>query len=77
MNSKVYNCTLYLKHGSTVQTETTDPDAFIASLNNLMDAFYRRRLFRRVNSTVRLIGTPTTCIPIDNILCYTVQERIT
>lgn len=71
--NKTYICTIYLKSGSTVTTTTDDPEGLICSLNKFMDSYYNR-LWWRVNSTVRLIGTPTVCIPIEHINFYALQE---
>ena len=73
--SPVYQCVVYLKSGATVTTETSDSEGFIRSLSGYMDGFFRRRLFGKTNSTVRLCGTPTVCVPIDHVNFFTVQEK--
>jgi hypothetical protein len=72
---RVYKCTIYLKDKTTVVTETTDPNGFQGSLSGFMDTFYRRGLFRKVNSVVKLCGKPDVFIPIDHINFYVIQEQ--
>lgn len=73
--SRVYRCKIYLKDQTTVEVETNDPIGFQKSLSGFMDTFYRRGLFRKVNSVVKLCGKPEVHIPIGHINFYVIQEQ--
>jgi hypothetical protein len=70
-----HRCVVYLKSGSTVTTETSDPEGFIRNLSGLMDGYFRRSLFKRSCTTVRLVGKPTVVVPIEHINFYSVEEK--
>ena len=70
-----HRCIVYLKSGATVTTETNDPDGFISSLSGFMDGYFRPSLLKKSCTTVRLVGSPTVCIPIEHINFYSVEEK--
>jgi hypothetical protein len=74
MAEENYTCTFYLKRGMTVTVEITDPDKAEQSLVDALNRFYRRGLFRKVPSVVKLHGTPDTFILIENIDFFTIQK---
>jgi hypothetical protein len=74
--NQMFTATIYLKSGSTIQTETENPEEFIGSLAFHMDAFYARSIFRKRGSTVRLRGTPVVVVPIDHINFFTLVEKV-
>ncbi len=75
MGDTTHKCVIYLKSGSTVATETNDPEGFIKSLTRLMDGYFRRSFFTKSCTTVRLVGSPTVCVPIEHINFFSVEAK--
>jgi hypothetical protein len=75
MDDPTHKCVVYLKSGSTVTTETSDPEGFINSLLGFIDGYFRRSLFRKSRTVVRLHGSPTVCIPIEHISFFSVETK--
>lgn len=71
----VYKIVIYLKDKTTVTTETINVESTMNAMREMCDSFYRRGLFRRVNSIMQLNGEPMVCIPIYHINFYTIQKK--
>ena len=55
--------------------ETTDPEGTASSLIRHMDNFYKRRLFRKPMSVIRLLGEPNIWIPLGNINFFSIVAK--
>lgn len=70
-----YHCCIHLKSGGVINTETSDAESFIGEITRVMDRFFRRGWFRTGSSILRLSGVPLVGIPVENINCFTVEEK--